>query len=398
MFDDAGVPGGSGKCSLPLDLQRFVDGELPGPAEELIAHHLEGCRVCRAALTDLRALTCFVQDRLGAEDEGEEAASHRILRRVASGLPDGSAGGEGQAARARWRMPLWLGAAAAVFLAFLVSVPFSQRIDASAEKILAESAWRERMWLYQPDKVLHWEVHTRGYGLKNDGNGSATFRFWRRNGDSSFDEITRRYDHSGRLTQGSWRLPDGAMIHYRADAGEVLEIVPSTAALRAALPNMSPASRAGIDRFTATRERLRSLENDGRDILDLLRRPVAAPADGLLDIRREHSAQSGEIYRVTTVREYADQARELARATHEQHIETRTLRRLYLRSTLSYRDGTTGVHESRWSGFQEMLPADFDAQMPTDLLGSLPIRRLTPEDIARRQRAEFSVPRAGTRQ
>ncbi|HXG55659.1 MAG TPA: zf-HC2 domain-containing protein [Vicinamibacterales bacterium] len=397
MLDDPRAAGGRGDCSDPLVLQKFVDGELPGPEAELIAHHMESCRDCSGALAELKALGLFVQGRLGAEDEGEDEASHRILQAVGRRLP-GAALPVQPPVSARWRRPVWIGAAAALLLVVLLSLPFSGRIDASAERILAESGAREHAWVYQPNKVLHWDVHTISTGLHDLPNGTERTVFWRRNGDSTFDEISRRYGADGRTLWAYWRQPDGSSISYRTAAGRRLEISPSTAALREALSTLDSDLRPALERFLTRRERIRSIGLESRQFADWLERSPGASGVESTSVQRVRSPEWGDVYRVTAVTAYAQRQDRLVRAIHEHDIEARGFRRVRLKTTLTYSDGSTGVHDSRWTEFRESSEAEFESQVPRDLLQQgLPAIELTPLQLARRERREMDGVRGGAR-
>lgn len=80
----------------------------------------------------------------------------------------------------------------------------------------------------------------------------------------------------------------------------------------------------------------------------------------------------------------------IVRAVHEYDVEKSTYRLLRLKSTISYTDGTTGVHDGRWLGFKEITAAEFDARTPRDLLaGGRRVVRLTPFELATRHLQEL---------
>ena len=87
----------------------------------------------------------------------------------------------------------------------------------------------------------------------------------------------------------------------------------------------------------------------------------------------------------------------ILRAEHEYDIEKSTYRILRLKSTVSYANGTTGVHDSSWKNFREVTDAEFDSHVPRDLLdGTRRTVRLTPTDIATRRLQELNRSRTTT--
>jgi hypothetical protein len=62
-----------------------------------------------------------------------------------------------------------------------------------------------------------------------------------------------------------------------------------------------------------------------------------------------------------------------------------------LKSTLTYADGTTGIHDSRWVAFREATDVEFEAQAPRELLSKAGrVVRLTPLDLATRHLEEMN--------
>lgn len=390
MASGTQMSGGDG-CADQGELQRLIDGELSDAAAELLAHHLQTCDRCRSDLAELRALVSYVQGHLGAEDDREEQDSARILRQVGRsfGPPD-----RAPARRAWWR---WLAAAAAVALAATLGLPIGDTVEASAERLLAANRAREQAWLYQPNKVLHWQVRTVVKGIRGMADATTRTAFWRRNGSDTFDEISRRYDDQGETLWAHWRQPDGSAISYRAADGERLEIAPATTALEAALPSLEPALRRALQDLIARRQRLRTLDFQSRHFADWLEAPSSGGPGLSASTRREWIAGAGEVFRVTVVDAQPHAPGTIVRVVHEHDIEPRTFRRLRLRTTFTYADGSVGVHDSTWTAHQEGSAADFESNVPHDLLQrGLPTVRLTPIDVARRHYKDLGLAGKGT--
>ena len=395
MWNGAKRGGGVGECGEPILLQRLLDGDLPDAAALVVTNHLEVCEACRTALNDLQGLKSFVDGRLGCEDEGEEEASAHVLRGVFARVRGEIERQAPSSDRSWWRATL-LGVAAALTFIAVLWIPFDQRVDASAARILAENRIREQAWLYQPEKVLHWEAVTEAHGIHGIPDGRTRIEFWRRNGPITFEEITRAYDASGRTIWATWRMPDGGSVAYLPHTADRIEITTSIPELRAALPTLSNDSRDALKALVERRERNRTLEFGRGALRDWIGASTAFAIDGPATLRRDRSADWGELYRITTNDSRQPPQSEIAGATQEHDIESRGFRTVHLKSTVRYRDGTVGTHETRWTGFAETTSAAFDAHVPRDLLaGGIPVVRLTPLEVARRALQSLK-PNAGT--
>jgi len=377
-------------CSNDLDLQRLLDDELDEVQAELVAHHLEGCRRCRAVVKELRAEHAFVQDCLGEEDEAEEQAAVTSLAAVASRLPMSKPVAQRGAGPSKWFRRSWLAAAAAVVIALLLPGGFSSRLSASPERIIEEAIARERIWSYQPNKTLAWEVETSATGVQNMTDGRWRTHYFQKNDATTFEQTMRQWGPDGKTTRATWRQADGSTLNYRVVGGEVLELGPSTAALRDALPSLAPDLRQALQSYIDRGALSRSLDAQSRREADWLSRPGVGLARGTATMRRGLLREWGEIYHITITNDRPTNAA-ILRALHEYDIEKSTYRILRLKSTVSYADGTTGVHDSRWTNFREVSDAEFDSHVPRDLLdGTRPNHRLTPLDIATRRLQELN--------
>lgn len=380
-------------CSDRIGLQRLLDGDLEETQAELVAHHLESCPTCRAAARELTTLRSFVQDELGSEDRAEEGAAAAVLAAIAGRLPASEAS---QPVSTAWWRRTWLAAAAVAVLALLLPLVFGAPAGASAEGILQEVVVRERIWAYQPNKVLHWEIETVSSGNRGVADGRWRTLFSQKNGATTFAQTSRQFDPDGRTTHAYWQHPDGSSINYQRKSG-VVELWPSTAAARAALPSLTPDLQAALESYLQSRETTRTLDVRIRRKAEWLHHPFAGIAGATATLRRGLLDRWGDVYHITVTKTRTNVNSEILRAIHEYDVERATYRVLRLKSTLTYSDGSTGIHDSRWTVFREASDAEFDAQTPRDLLtGGLPVVRLTPLDVARRRLQELSRDRTRT--
>lgn len=370
-------------CSDSLLLQRFIDRDLDDEHAEIVAHHLESCAACRAEAQGLAELRRFVQDRLGLEDEGEEEAAAAAFSSISARLPTVRRG------TAQWWRPRWLAAAGVALAVLLLPIPVVSTLEAWPRRILERAVAQERSWRCQPNKLLHWQVETISTGVRGVADGRRQTLFWRRNGETTFAEISRQVREDGTTEFAYWNRDDGSSIHYRNAAG-VLEITPSNAAVRQALPHVAPDVRGVLESRLAHRMLSRSLDVDNRrDIESLYGRSMrvfggTTSFDGI-------GGAFGEVRQIRVVKERPLSNPAILRVVHEYDVDASTLRLLRLKTTVSYADGTTGVHDSRWTVFREASPAEFDAQTPDALIAAgVRVQRLTPVEYARRHLRETS--------
>jgi hypothetical protein len=369
-------------CSDVLILQRLLDGDLDEAQAELVAHHLESCSACRNDAVQLAELNSFVQSHLGAEDEGEEDADTATLARISQRLPRQS---HQSSVRFAWKWNrTWMTAASVGALVLLLPLVFVPTLRAWPSRILEEATAYQRMWQYQPNKTLQWEVHTDSRGIKEIFDGRWRTHFWQKNGATTFTQISRQFDPTGRVAQATWQQPDGSNIRYRSRDGAFVEISPATEEVQAALPTLAPELRAALESYLSTRELARSLEAGRRRGVDRLLVPAVASPNTNVTFRESFLDQWGKVYRIRVVDEPTMNP-SILRAVHDYDIERLSLRTVRLKSTLTYADGTVGIHDARWSGFREIPPEEFDAQLPAKFLESgIAVVRLTPTQLARR--------------
>jgi hypothetical protein len=371
-------------CSNDLLMARLLDGELDEVQAELAAHHLDGCVSCRAVVKELAEERAFVQDRLGEEDESEEASAAAALAAVASRLPTANSAAARGAGLTTWLRRPWLGAAAAMMLALLLPDIFGSRVGASPERIIEEAIARERIWSYQPNKTLHWEVETSATGVHGMTDGRWRTHYWQKNDATTLEQTVRQFDPDDRTVRATWRRADGSTLNYSTATGDVVELAPSTAEARAALRSLSPALRQALQSYIDRGALTRSLDAQSRREADWLSRPGVGVTRATAALRRSVLREWGEVYHVTITNDRPTSAA-ILRAVHEYDIEKSSYRILRLKSTVSYADGTTGVHDSSWTNFRETSEIEFDAHAPHDLLdGSRRIVRLSPLDVATR--------------
>ncbi|MGH9456106.1 MAG: anti-sigma factor family protein [Thermoanaerobaculia bacterium] len=370
-------------CSDPLVIQRLLDGDLDETQAEIVARHVLTCVSCRSETKALSELRAFIQDQLGIEDEGEEEKSAATLAEIARRLPPPLAR---HPDAPWWRRRILLATAAALALTLLAPIPFLSKAMARPAEILERGAARERMWRYQPNTVLHWEVDTVSRGVKNVADGRWRTVFWRKNGARSFEETVRQLDPRGRTEFAYWRQPDGSMVRYRP-AGTI-EVFPSPAAVRSTLPTLPPELRATLEAWLEQRHMTRSLEAQSRRDVDLVEGRSSWVRGGEATFSRGVLGLLGEVHHIRVVKDGGSNPM-IVRAVHEYDIESESLRLLRLKTTVTYADGTVGIHDSRWVAYREGTTAEFEAQIPRDLLESgTPVVRLTPLELATRRLKE----------
>lgn len=368
-------------CSDPLLLQRFFDNEVDVPQTDVVAFHLETCDACRAEAARITSLRAFVQEQLGAEDEGEEEATAQTVAAISSRIVEHGPARPGFVRR--WRSA-WLATAALIVLALLIP-SFLATLVASPGEILENAAERARMWMYQPGKNLHWQVDTVSHGIKGVRDGRWRTYFWRSNRTSSFAEISRQIDPAGRLEFVYWRRHDGSSLSYSAKNGNI-EVAPPTQSLREALPSLDPTLREGLQSHLTARALNQSLDVQRRRDLDRVHGRSIWVADGKATFRQGFLDRLGKTQRITVTKEMPVPL--ALRAVHEYDIDSETRRLLRLRTTIAYLDGTTGVHDSRWVLFREIGASEFTAQQPAEMLDrGIQVIHLTPRDLALRMSA-----------
>ncbi|HUP47216.1 MAG TPA: hypothetical protein VNA04_00350, partial [Thermoanaerobaculia bacterium] len=360
--------------------------DLDAAGAEVVADHLESCEACRVDARSAGELRAFVQEHLGAEDEGEEettaAAVSAIARRV---LPPHVARPD----VVSWWRRTWMATAALLVVALMVPAIFLSDLDASPAEVLEEAEERNRMWMYQPNKALQWEVETVAHGLKTVADGRWRTMFWRRNDATSFAEISRQINPGGELEFAYWHNADGSSVILRPK-NNVIEITPSLAASREALSQLPAALREELERHLTLRTVNRSLDVERRRDMDRINGRSVWVSGGSATFSRGLLDRWGEVIHITLTKEDSLPP-DIVRAVHEYDIDGSSFRLLRLKSTLTYADGTTGVHDSRWTAYREISPAEFAAQSPDAFLASgRPVVRLTPQDIAERIRKERS--------
>ena len=371
-------------CSDLIVLQRLLDNDLDAVEAELVAHHVSSCDQCRVATATLAESRAFAENQLGAEDEREEEAATAALARIAAHLPLRKS----EPAATWWRRVML--AATFAGLALLVPLPFGPAMDASPGRILEEAAARERMWMYQPNRILHWEIATDMRGLKNVPDGMRRTMFWQKNGAATFQQISRQLDSQGRVEHAWWQRHDGSTVSFRSRNPGIVEVGPTTEDAEAVLPTLPQDLRDSLKGYLSHRESARTLDFYGRRYAEWLHRPARWTSYGKATLRRATDPRWGDVYRITVENGPSPTNAEIRRAVHEYEVETSTFRLLRLKSTLTYSDGSTGFQDARWIVYREISAAEFDAQTPRDLLdGDLQIVNLTPRQVAERRIREI---------
>lgn len=366
-------------CSDPLLLQRYFDGDLDPAQAELIASHLNDCDACRSDGRRVAEVRAFVQEQLGAEDEGEEEATARAVADIARHvLPVHTARQD----VARWWRRTWMATAALIVMALIVPLFFLSTLDASAAEILEEAAERGRMWMYQPNKVLAWQVDSVSSGIKGVPDGRWRTFFWRSNDSSNITEVSRQINPAGRVEFAYWLHADGSSIAYSGRTG-VVEIAPSIADTRKELPSLPPDLQNALSAHLTMRGLNRSLDVNRRRDIERVNGRTVWISGGSATFSRGIFGRLGEVHHIQVVKD--NPTPRAARSVHEYDIDTETLRLLRLKTTIHYHDGQTGVHDSRWVSFREISAAEFAAQRPDDILDSgIPVIHLTARDLAKR--------------
>ena len=371
-------------CADTLFLQRFIDSDLDGEHAEIVAAHLESCGSCRADAQTIIELRTFVQDRLGVEDEGEDERARLTLSSISTRLPIATA-----KMPPRWR-GRWIAAAVIAVAILLVPIPLVPTLEAWPKQILERAVAQERTWRSQPNKIFHWQVDTVSTGIRGVSDGRRRTRFWRKNSETTFSEICRQVREDGSTEFAYWRRTDGSSILYRGATG-VLEITPTSDALRRSLPEVAGELRDILQSQLSERALNRSLDVDNRRDVEWLHGRSMRIAGGTTTFDGIGGA-FGEVRQIRVVKDRPQSNPSISRAVHEYDIDAATLRLLRLRTTITYADGTTGVQDSRWTVFRETSDAEYEAQTADDLVAAgARVKRLTPIEYAR-QRLQEKTP------
>src|SRR5687767_5516809 len=217
--------------SDPIVLQKFLDGELDPPQAEAVGRHFEQCESCRSEVESLAAERSFVQSHLGSEDDGEDDAAATSLAAVAGKLRK-------ETAMIPWWRRSWVPTAAVITIVIVLVLASGTTLSARPEQILEEAAARQRSWMYQPNRILAWDVEAISRGVKDTADGRRRTLFWQKNGTTTFHQISRQYEPDGRINWAQWMAPDGSSIAYRTRTGPRIEISPSINTARSAMTTM----------------------------------------------------------------------------------------------------------------------------------------------------------------
>jgi anti-sigma factor RsiW len=99
--------------NLNVALVDLVDGRLDGAAQRDVERHLEGCPACRALVEDMRTIraAAFMLDRREPQPATWSRLQAAIAQEPAAARPE-----------TRYRLPVWLAAAAALILATAIGM------------------------------------------------------------------------------------------------------------------------------------------------------------------------------------------------------------------------------------------------------------------------------------
>ena len=118
----------------------LVDGRLDGAGQRTVERHLEGCQNCRALVEDVRSIraAAFMLDR---REPKEETWSKVRAAVAAEPAPRGRLLEMGRRQRGGVNWPVWLGAAAALFLATVIGLmPLMNRPESAHDDTAPDAA------------------------------------------------------------------------------------------------------------------------------------------------------------------------------------------------------------------------------------------------------------------
>lgn len=357
---------GSGQCPDELTLQLYVEGETDAPAAELIFHHLAQCSACAARLGQMREVKRFCLEQLGEEDLREAEFTRHVLQTVKAQLPSIFPPAPMQATQ---RFRLWQRfavAAALVLIATIGAVWFlaEQRPGLSAKAVLEEAEMRERLWEFQPGKVLHWVIETDVINSEKLPDGHYRTLHWRSNVPGQAATLLRKYNAQNQLIFARWIKPDGAQIVYRQTKDEAVgTIYPALATMRAALQDAPPEQRVELEKVFA-------LAHDANDFT-VQAEAFAKDARQALEQGRLQIVDlstAGRVFRIRRDNTVTAKDGQALRFEHEHYLSVETFRQARLFTRRSFADGRVATEDSRWTVFRESSPEEFAAQELTALL------------------------------
>lgn len=361
----------SGQCPDELTLQLYLEGEADAPVEELIFHHLAYCRACADGLGRMRELKAFCLERLGEEDMREAEYTRRVLQDTQNELQNAAPPilpSRRPDPRRLWSRPWWTRFALAAAIVIAVAGGcfwfLSERRPAlSAKAVLDEAELRERLWEYQPGKVLHWVIESSITNSLRLSDGHYRSLHWRSNVAGYQASLILRYDAQGQLIWARWIRPDGSEVVFSQRDNGKFTITPGLADLRAELATWPAEQRQELKALNAEQAGVGDSQNEASQVAEMTRRNWEAGKAQIVD-----TPDFGRVFRLRLESAKESEQGRVKRFEMDQDMSATTFRRTRLSSRRWLADGRIWTEEARWVLYREASLEEFAANDLSTLL------------------------------
>lgn len=365
----------SGQCPDELALQLYLEGETESSAQELIFHHLAQCRACAETLAHLRELKTFCLERFGEDDLREDEFTRRVLQEVRQELqraaPRRLPPWQALVLSVRsfswpriWRMRFALAAATVLAVVGGGFWLLSERQPAlSAKAVLDEAELRERLWEYQPGKVLHSVIEESITNSLSLSDGQYRSLHWRSNVAGQQASLIRKYDAQDQLIWARWIRPDGSQTVFNQRDNGKLTITPGLAALRAELAAWPAEQRQELETIIAKQEIPGEPQNVAGQAAEMIRRNWEAGK-----VRIVETPDFGRVFRLHFESAKESEQGRVKQFEMDQDMSAATFRRTRLSSRRWLADGRVWTEEARWVLYREASLEEFAANDLSNLL------------------------------
>jgi len=337
----------------------------------LIFHHLAYCRACADWLEQMRELKTFCLERLGEEEMREASYTRRVLQDAQNELqkatPSTLPSRRPEPRRFRagaWWTRFTLAAAIAFAVAGGGFWLLPERQSAlSAKAVLDEAEMRERLWEYQPGKVLHWVIESSITNSLRLSDGHYRSLHWRSNVAGRQASLIRKHDAQGRLIWARWIRPDGAEVVFSQRDNDKLTITPALADLRAELAAWPAEQRQELEALIAEQEAFGDSQNEASRIAEMTRRNWEAGKARIVE-----TPDFGRVFRLRLESTKESEQGRVKRFEMDQDMSATTFRRSRLSSRRWLADGRVWTEEARWVLYREASLEEFAANDLSNLL------------------------------
>jgi len=337
----------------------------------LIFHHLAYCRACADWLEQMRELKTFCLERLGEEEMREASYTRRVLQDAQNELQKATPSTlpSRRPEPRRFRAGVWwtrftLAAAIAFAVAGGGFWLLPERQPAlSAKAVLDEAEMRERLWEYQPGKVLHWVVEDSIINSLRLSDGHYRSLHWRSNVAGQEASLIRKHDEQGQLIWAHWIKPDGSRVTFSQRDKDKFTITPSLADLRAELANWPAEQRQDLESLIAEREASGDSQSKASQVAETTRRNWEAGKARIVD-----TPDFGRVFRLRLEDTKESEQGRVKRFEMDQDMSVTTFRRTRLSSRRWLADGRVWTEEARWVLHREASPEEFAANDLSNLL------------------------------